>query len=131
MAGIGFELRKLSQRQSISAIVGAFGHAAVIAAGPWLFTILSLASITLVTEQVAGLATLANFRAVIIYAFAVSLVLTAPVTMVATRLVADALWLRKPERVRQLLFGSYSVAIALVSAGTSLQIGRASCRERV
>ncbi len=120
MAGIGFELRKLSQRQSISAIVGAFGHAAVIAAGPWLFTILSLASITLVTEQVAGLATLANFRAVIIYAFAVSLVLTAPVTMVATRLVADALWLRKPERVRPLLFGSYSVAIALVSAGTSL-----------
>lgn len=120
MAGIGFELRRLSQRQSISGIVGAFGHAAVVAAGPWLFTICSLAGITLVTEQVAGLATLANFRAVIIYAFAVSLVLTAPVTIVATRLVADALWVRKPERVRPLLFGAYAVSIASVSAGTAL-----------
>lgn len=119
MAGIGFELRRLSQEQSLSGLVGALGHAAVIAAGPWLFTIISLATITLFTEQVAGLATLATFRAVIIYAFAVSLVLTAPVTIVATRLVADALWLKKPERVRPLLYGAYVVAIAVVSAGVA------------
>lgn len=120
MAGIGFELRRLSRQQSLSGIVGAFGHAAVIAAGPWLFTIISLATITLVSEQVAGLATLANFRAVIIYAFALSLVLTAPVTIVATRLVADALWLKQPERVRPLLFGAYALAIGFVSSGTAL-----------
>lgn len=119
MAGIGFELRRLSQEQSLSGLVGALGHAAVIAAGPWLFTIISLATITLVTEQVSGLDTLATFRAVIIYAFAVSLVLTAPVTIVATRLVADALWLKKPERVRPLLYGAYVIAIAVVSAGVA------------
>ncbi len=120
MAGIGFELRRLSRQQSLSGIVGAFGHAAVIAAGPWLFTIFSLAAITLVTEQVAGLQTLSTFRAVIIYAFAVSLVLTAPVTIVATRLVADALWLKKPERVRPLLFGAYVIAIGFASTGVAL-----------
>lgn len=120
MAGIGFELRRLSRQQSLTALVGALGHAAVIAAGPWLFTIVSLATITLFTEQVAGLATLATFRAVIIYAFAVSLVLTAPVTIVATRLVADALWLKKSERVRPLLFGAYVVSIAFVSAGVAV-----------
>lgn len=119
MAGIGFELRRLSRQQSLSGLVGALGHAAVIAAGPWLFTIVSLATITLFTEQVAGLAVLATFRAVIIYAFAVSLVLTAPVTIVATRLVADALWLKKPTRVRPLLYGAYVIAIGFVSAGVA------------
>lgn len=119
MAGIGFELRQLSRQQSLAGLVGALGHAAVIAAGPWLFTIVSLAAITLFTEQVAGLAILSTFRAIIIYAFAVSLVLTAPVTIVATRLVADALWLKKPERVRPLLFGAYVVSICVVSAGVA------------
>ena len=49
MAGIGFELRRLSQQQTLSALLGAFGHAAVIAAGPWLFTIISLATISFPT----------------------------------------------------------------------------------
>lgn len=120
MAGIGFELRRLSRQQTLTGLVGALGHAAVVAAGPWIFTIVSLATITFLAEQVAGLATLATFRAIVIYAFAVSLVLTAPVTIVATRLVADALWLKKPESVRPLLFGAYVVAIALVSAGVSV-----------
>ncbi len=119
MAGIGFELRQLSRQNSLSGLVRAFGHAAVIAAGPWLFTIVSLATITVVAEQVAGLSTLATFRAIIIYAFAVSLVLTAPVTIVATRLVADSLWLKKPENVRPLLFGAYVVAIGTVSTGVA------------
>lgn len=120
MAGIGFELRRLSREQSLSGLVSALGHAAVIAAGPWLFTIASLATITLIAEQVAGLQTLATFRAVIIYAFAVSLVLTAPVTIVATRLVADALWLKKAERVRPLLFGAYAAAVSVASIGVAL-----------
>lgn len=118
MAGIGFELRRLAIEHSVTGIVGAFGHAAVVAAGPWLFTILSLATITLVTEQVVGLATLATFRAAVIYAFALSLVLTAPVTIVATRLVADALWLERPQQVRGLMFAAFGLAIVPVALGT-------------
>lgn len=113
-------MRRLSREQTLTGLVSALGHAAVVAAGPWIFTIVSLATITFLTERVAGLSTLATFRAIVIYAFAVSLVLTAPVTIVATRLVADALWLKKPERVRPLLFGAYVVAIVFVSAGVSV-----------
>ena len=122
MAGIGFQLRTLSRQDTLSSMVAAAGHAAVIAAGPWLFTILSLAAITLTTERVVGLDTLATFRIVIIYAFAVSLVLTAPVTMVATRLVADALWLKKPEAIPPLLLGAFTLAIGAVGIGTALLI---------
>ncbi len=117
MAGIGFELQKLARQESLSSVLAAGGHAAVIAAGPWLFTIASLAVISVTVERYVGLDALANFRAVIIYAFATSLVLTAPVTMVATRLVADALWARQPERVRPLLFAAFAMSAVSVSVG--------------
>jgi len=117
MAGIGFELRKLSRQESLSSVLAAGGHAAVIAAGPWLFTIASLATISITVERFVGLDALADFRAIIIYAFAISLVITAPVTMVATRLVADALWSKKPERVRPLLLAAIGLSSALVAIG--------------
>lgn len=119
MAGIGFELRKLSKQDTLSSVVAAAGHAAVIAAGPWIFTILSLAIITFTTGSVAGPDLLASFRVIIIYAFALSLVLSAPVTIVVTRLVADALWSRKPEEVRPLLFTGFAVALVFVSLGVA------------
>ena len=117
MAGIGFQLRKLNRSDSITSVLSSVGHAAVIAAGPWLFTIFALATITMTSEPVAGLSTLANFRVVIIYAFASSLVLTAPITIVATRRVADALWQKKPQDVRSLLFGSFALALPVVMFG--------------
>ena len=117
MAGIGFELRKLSRQESLSSVLAAGGHAAIIAAGPWLFTIASLAVISITVERLVGLDALANFRAIIIYAFATSLVLTAPITMVATRLVADALWAKQPGRVRPLLFAAFTVSAATVCVG--------------
>ncbi len=117
MAGIGFELRKLSRQESLSSVLSAGGHAAVIAAGPWLFTIASLAAISMSVERVVGLDTLATFRAVIIYAFATSLVLTAPITMVATRLLADTLWAKTPQTVRPLLFAAFGLAAITVAIG--------------
>ena len=56
MAGIGFELRKLSRQETLSSVVRAGSHAAVIAAGPWLFTIASLAVISVTVERFVGLA---------------------------------------------------------------------------
>ena len=117
MAGIGFARRRLQKKETISGIVASAGHAAMIAAGPWLFTIIALASITLTAERIAGLEVLANFRAIVIYAFASSLVLSAPVTMVTTRLIGDFLWLKQPEKIRPLLIGGLLIALAAVGAG--------------
>ena len=118
MAGIGFELRKLWDRDTLTSLLSAGGHAAVIAAGPWLFTILSLAAIGITTERLVGLDELAEFRVVIIYAFAVSLVLSAPVTIVATRLVADALWAKRPEDIRPLLLAALTAALVAAILGS-------------
>ena len=91
MAGIGFQLRRLARQDTISSVLAAAGHAAVIAAGPWLFTIFALATITFVTDQIAGLAVLANFRAIVIYAFATSLVMASPTNRVATMVTGAAM----------------------------------------
>ena len=117
MAGIGFALRTLSRQETLSSVVRAAGHAAVVAAGPWLFTIASLAAITASSESIAGYEALSTFRAIIIYAFAASLVLTAPVTIVATRLLADRLWQQHIDRVRPLLVVSMALAAAVVTSG--------------
>ena len=122
MAGIGFALRSLARQESLSALVKASGHAAIIAAGPWLFTIFSLATITALVERIVGGDTLATFRAIIIYAFATSLVLVAPVTIVATRLVADELWRHETGKVRALLIAGFMYAIASVTAGDAVLI---------
>lgn len=123
MAGIGFELRKLADRDTLTTVLASGGHAAVIAAGPWLFTILSLAAIGITTERLVGLDRLAEFRVVIIYAFAISLVLSAPVTMIATRLVADALWLKRPQDVRPLLIAALAGSLLAVGVGTLILLG--------
>lgn len=120
MAGIGFQLRRLERQETISSLVASAGHAAVIAAGPWLFTIFSLAAITILTQQITRAETLATFRVIVIYAFAISLVFTAPVTIVATRRVADTLWLKRPEDVRPLLFGAYLTALMAGGFGVLL-----------
>lgn len=119
MAGIGFALRHLSRQETLSAVVKASGHAAVIAAGPWLFTIFSLASITALAERLAGHDALATFRACIIYGFATSLVLTAPITIVATRQLADYLWKRDVRHVRGLLVVAMILAVAVVTLGVA------------
>jgi uncharacterized membrane protein len=116
MAGIGFELRKLVERDSLVAPVAALGHAAVIAAGPWIFTILALVLITALSGPQGNEESLSEFRVVVIYAFALSLVATAPIVIVTTRLTADAVFLGEFESVRPL----FAAALALGATLTEL-----------
>lgn len=120
MAGIGFALRRLSNEETLLSRAASMGHAAVIAAGPWIFTILSLGIITLTTEPVAGLQALETFRCAVIYAFAISLVMTAPIAIVTTRLVADGLYQRKFESIAGVYIGSLSAAAVPVIAAILL-----------
>ena len=80
MAGIGFELNRLAKREDLSGLAGAFIHSAFATTGPWLFTVIALAAITLLYSAnvdapvVAGLM---NFRGIIVYNFSFSLVISA------------------------------------------------------
>ncbi len=120
MAGIGFELRKLVERDSLVAPVAALSHAAVIAAGPWIFTMLALGLVSALCALPADDGTLTGFRVAVIYAFALSQVATAPVVIVATRITADAIFLRKIERIRPLFVAALAVGAILTELLTAL-----------
>ena len=90
MAGIGFELNRLVQKDNLMDVVRAYVYTALAAVGPWVYTVCVLAFITLAQGSGAE-SGLTLFRTVIVYNFSVSLVLTAPIFMVATRVLSDAI----------------------------------------
>jgi uncharacterized membrane protein len=113
MAGIGFTLKRLAQKDDLFGVVHAYAVAMLAAAGPWIFTILALAGITNVYTNFFGLEGLLNFRVIIIYNFAFSLVLSAPVFMVATRYIADNMHHRNVTNVPSIMIGSMILSYAI------------------
>ena len=96
MAGIGFELRKLLQRDSYFALVRAYAYAGVISAGPWVLSIVGLAVIGAVSINTT-LPTLmiTQFQVSVTYLIASSLIITGVVQLAFTRWVSDQLFARQ------------------------------------
>jgi uncharacterized membrane protein len=92
MAGIGFAIRKLTSRGDLFGLARGYLHAAFAASGAWIFTILTLAALTVIGPRVGAYDDVQTFRLVVVYDFAFSLVLTGPVTMVVTRYTSDCLF---------------------------------------
>ncbi len=113
MAGIGFTLKRLTQKDDLWGVVHAYSVAMLAAAGPWIFTIIALAGITNLYSNFVGLEGLLNFRVIIIYNFAFSLVLSAPIFMVATRYIADNIHHRDVTNVPSVLIGSMILSYAV------------------
>jgi uncharacterized membrane protein len=106
MAGIGFALRNLVERDNLSARLQGYGHAAIVAAGPWLFTVLALACFEATTRGVLDREELSLVTSLMIYNFSFSLVISGPIVMVLTRHLADCLFARRAEDVPGVLVGA-------------------------
>ena len=108
MAGIGFVLQKLASKDDLVGIFRAYFHSAMASSGPWLFTVLALGSITIFFGQqgLFGNSDLLNFRIIIIYNLAFSLVLSAPIYMVVTRYLADRIHVHDVSNTPSVMIGS-------------------------
>lgn len=113
MAGIGFVIRKLAQRGDITGIVMGHLYAAIISSGPWLFTIICIGLLVVIGNQFVLQDELSVFRIIIIYNFSFSLVLSAPVFMIATRFLSDLIYSRNVSRATGLLLGTLTVLYGL------------------
>lgn len=109
MAGIGFVLRKLLKKNDITGIVQAYLHATLASSGPWLFTVLALGSFFMITGGYISNEILENFRVVLLYNFAFSLVISAPFTIVSTRYLADLIYREDVEDAPAMLLGTLVV----------------------
>jgi len=121
VAGIGFVLRELDRRDTISGTLSAAGHGMIVAAGPWLFTVVSLVLIHRGTSAVLTSQASYNFRSYVMYAFAVSLLATAPFVNVSVRLAADDIYRRTYDGIRARLVAALCGSV-LASAVISLAV---------
>lgn len=113
MAGIGFALRKLARRDDILGVLQGLAHSAFITSGPWMFTILALAGVNVAGGELLTREELTLFRVVIIYNFCFSVVLTGPLLLVATRYLADCIYLKQVDGAPGMLLATLGSAYAL------------------
>ncbi|MFQ5849288.1 MAG: exopolysaccharide Pel transporter PelG [Candidatus Binatia bacterium] len=105
MAGIGFLLRELTRRDNLLGLTQAYVHSALVATGPWLFTVVSIGAIVLLGSEFLPPQDTETFRLIVIYNFAFSLVLSGPVMMVVTRYLADLIYAKNPEEAPGVMLG--------------------------
>src|SRR5215510_12077395 len=121
MAGIGFALDRLYRSSSIADRMASFAHASIIAAGPSLLAVLCIWLISATIFELEGKTTIAAFRALIIYSFALSFVITAPIALVSARLISDQLHDRNVAAVSGIMPAGITIAaVILVASGAVL-----------
>lgn len=109
MAGIGFVLRKLVRKGSLGESMMAYFHATLATCGAWLFTVIALAIFFLLFKTWPSILDVEIFRSVILYNYSFSLVLSSPVAMVATRVLADQIYEKKIDEGPGLMLGGLLV----------------------
>lgn len=112
MAGIGFVLRKLVRRDTLSGIMQGYFHGALASSGPWILTILAIASIYMITRHMVATEAMAQFRTVILYNFCFALVLSSPVTVLATRRLSDYIYAKDLREAPGMLIGTMGLLMA-------------------
>lgn len=109
MAGIGFTLRKLARKDDLIGVLHAYGAAMMAAAGPWIFTVITLAGVSNIYSNFLTMEGLMSFRVIVIYNFAFSLVFSAPVFMVTTRYLADNIYRKDVTNIPSVMIGSMAL----------------------
>src|SRR5215475_5914677 len=123
MAGIGFALDRLYRSGSIADRMASFAHASIIAAGPCLLAVLCIWLISATISELEGKTTIAAFRALIIYSFALSFVITAPIALVAARFISDKLHDHDVAAVSGIMLAAFGYSAVITVAAATLLFG--------
>lgn len=113
MAGIGFVLQKLVERDTLSGVLRGYLHGTLASSGPWLLTILSISCIYAMTRHEVVMQALSQFRTVILYNFCFALVLSSPITVLATRRLSDCIYKRDIRDATGMLIGTLFLLFGL------------------
>ncbi|MFR3850495.1 MAG: exopolysaccharide Pel transporter PelG [Streptococcus salivarius] len=132
MAGIGFELRKIYNEDSLFQNKKAYAYAGIVYTGPMLLGILLTAGVVVLT-MVAGISE--NERDYILsrsltYAIIFSLVITSLFSLVVTRFVADMLYEKKFETIIPSFYASSALMLMIGTPLYALYLALASRSSR-
>jgi uncharacterized membrane protein len=116
MAGIGFELRRLLDRQSLWGLVRAYAYAGVISSGPWVLSIVGVMGIGLLSVGRVPDLEVRQFLVTVTYLMAASLIVTGGLQLMFTRFIADCVYRHDEPRVLPNLMG----ALTVTAVGTGI-----------
>lgn len=110
MAGIGFALKRMFQKESFSSRALAYLYSSFIAAGPWIISVVSI-NLLLFIMKIANVDIFERnlFSATIVYSFIFSQLIVAPFQLVVTRYISDKLYLKKYEIMKPTFQGIASI----------------------
>lgn len=112
MAGIGFAIRKLLNKQSYAGLLQAYAYAGIISSGPWILSIVGIMLIGLLSIGVlVPHALIAQFQVTVTYLFMTSLIVTGLVQLSFTRFVADRIFAHEEKAILPNFNGLMLVAI--------------------
>ena len=98
MAGIGWKLERLLERDSLTSTLQAYLTGVAVTSAPWLLTTAVLVTLRAMARRHADVE-FTHVEQLVTIAYAVTLVLSAPVHVVVSRFTADRLYERKPDLV--------------------------------
>lgn len=106
MAGIGFELRRLSRSETYFGLLRAYLYAGVIGSGPWVLSIVAILILGIISlGVVVPAARISDFQTSVTWLIALSLIYSGGTQLAFTRYAADRLFDREGGRVLPNLFG--------------------------
>jgi polysaccharide biosynthesis protein PelG len=113
MAGIGFELRKIMRRESLTGVARAYLYAGLISSGPLILSIFGILIIGVVSYAfVAPKFAIVEFQVSVTYLIAASLIATGPLQLAFTRFISDRLF----ERRDGLVLSNYNAVVLSTTA---------------
>jgi uncharacterized membrane protein len=100
MAGIGFELRKLLEKDSYYGLIQAYAYAGIISSGPWVLSIVGILFVGFLSLGVVyPHASIVQFQVSVTYLILSSLILTGFIQLGFTRFIADSLFKKLDKQV--------------------------------
>ena len=113
MAGIGFEIRKILERDNYWSVLRAYGYAGLVSGGPWVLSILSIMMIGVLAVMLGVEQREVNaFQICVTYMMAGSLIWTGGMQLMFTRFVADRTYANDKAEVLPNLFGVLMLTMA-------------------
>jgi uncharacterized membrane protein len=107
MAGIGFELRRLSRSETYLGLLRAYLYAGVVGSGPWVLSILAVLVLGVMSlGVVVPAAKITAFQTSVTWLIALSLIYSGGTQLAYTRYVADRLFESQSGRVLPNLIGT-------------------------
>lgn len=99
MAGVGFELNRLMEQKTYTSLLRAYGLAGVIAGGPWVIAVSSLALLGYLLERVTSESDVRVFLVAISVIYGTSLVAVGPFQLIMTRYTSDQLYKKETDPI--------------------------------